>query len=128
MEQSANKKILTVSFLVAGALAALVFSILLRSFAPLTSGAVARALSSDFTVHVLPVLIGFALFLYLQLSKRVLAWGDEVVTEIRKVVWPSRRDTTAMTIVVIVMVFISAGVIWAFDVASAFFVNYLVTL
>ena len=127
MENSGNKKILTVSFLIAGALFALVFDILLQKFTPLLSGGVAQALSSDFVVHFLPVILGGALFLSLQFNKSILVWGDEVVVEIKRVVWPSRRDSVAMTIVVVIMVLVSAVVIWAFDVASAFFVNYLVT-
>lgn len=126
--ESTNKKILTMSFIVAGVLAAFVLRVLLNTISPATSGAVARALSSDFVVHILPALVGFIVFIYMQLNKSVLAWGDDVISEIRKVVWPSRKDTVAMTIVVIVMCIISAGVIWLFDVASAFFVNYLVTL
>jgi preprotein translocase subunit SecE len=126
--ESANKKILTMCFMLAGLLAAFVFRVLLQSVSPATSGALARALTSDFVVHILPVLIGFGVFLYLQLTKSIVSWADDVVNEIKKVVWPSRKDTVAMTIVVIVMCGISACVIWLFDVASAFFVNYLVTL
>lgn len=126
--ESANKKILTMSFIAAGVIVAFIFRVLVQTIAPVTSGGIARALTSDFVIHVLPALLGFGVFLYLQLNKKVLAWGDDVVGEIKKVVWPSRRDTTAMTIVVIVMCMISAVVIWLFDVASAFFVNYLVTL
>ncbi len=126
--ESTNKKILTMSFIVAGVLAAFVLRVLLNTISPATSGAVARALSSDFVVHILPALVGFVVFIYMQLNKSVLAWGDDVISEIKKVVWPSRKDTVAMTIVVIVMCIISAGLIWLFDVASAFFVNYLVTL
>jgi preprotein translocase subunit SecE len=128
MDQSSNKKILTVSFLIAGALTAFVFVKILNMISPLFGGQVHNILAGTFATQILPVLIGGALFAYLQFNKNANVWADEVITEIKKVVWPSRRDTVAMTIVVIIMTLISAGVIWAFDVASAFFVNYLVTL
>lgn len=126
--ESTNKKILTMSFIGAGVLLAFVVRVLVQTITPATSGVIARTLTSDFVVHILPAVLGFGFFLYLQLSKAIVKWADEVVSEIKKVVWPSRKDTVAMTIVVIVMCLISAVVIWAFDVASAFFVNYLVTL
>ncbi|HWU42348.1 MAG TPA: preprotein translocase subunit SecE, partial [Bdellovibrio sp.] len=75
--------------------------------------------------HGLPVALGIVLFAVLQFNPRVLAWGEEVVTEIRKVVWPSRKDTTAMTIVCVVMVLISSVIISTFDLVSGFFINYL---
>lgn len=128
MDQNNNNKILTLSFIGAGALLAFVFTVLIRTITPLTSGAIARGLSSDFVLHVLPVIVGFILFLALQFNKKVLVWGDEVITEIKKVVWPSRKDTVAMTIVVCIMVIISAAVIGMFDVLSSFFVDYLVSL
>ena len=111
------------SFLAAGVLAAFVFRVLVDILAPIASGPVARVLAGDFVVHVAPVLIGFLVFVVLQFNKKVIVWGDDVVNEIRKVVWPSRRDTVAMTIVVCVMVLVSAVIIGTFDIISRFFVN-----
>ena len=90
--EKVNSKILTVSFASFGALCGATLSILLRSF----SGAlalVARALESDLVRHGLPVLVGFVVFAVLQFNPKVMVWGEEVVTEVRKVVWPSRKDT-----------------------------------
>ena len=128
MQQNDSKKILTMSFLGAGALIAFVFHVITNTLMPITSGAVARAISSDFVVYILPVLVGFAGFLLLQFNKQVVAWGDEVVVEIKKVVSPSRRDTVAMTIVVIIMVMISAVIISIFDFLSSQLINYIVKL
>jgi preprotein translocase subunit SecE len=63
---------------------------------------------------------------YLQFNSKVLVWGDEVVVEIRKVVWPSKKDTTGMTVVVIVMVLISSLIIAAFDFLSGYIINYFI--
>ena len=127
MDQS-NKKVLTMSFIGAGAVFALIVKVIVTVITPITSGTMARAISSDFVVHILPVALGFVLFLILQFNKKINIWADEVVTEIKKVVWPSRKDTIAMTIVVCIMVMISALIISVFDFVSSQVVNYIVSL
>lgn len=122
--EKANSKILTLSFALAAILVGLTVSLLIKAFAG-AFGVVARAADSDFVRHGLPVVIGFALFSALQFNPKVLAWGEDVVSEVRKVVWPSRKDTTAMTIAVVVMVLISSVIISSFDLISGFFINYL---
>lgn len=122
--EKANSKILTISFALAGILVGLTISLLIKAFAG-AFGVVARAADSDMVRHGIPVLLGFALFAALQFNPRVQAWGEEVVSEIRKVVWPSRKDTTAMTIACVVMVLISSVIISSFDLISGFFINFL---
>ncbi|QDK38828.1 preprotein translocase subunit SecE [Bdellovibrio sp. NC01] len=122
--EKTNAKVLTLSFAAAGALVGLTTSLLIKAFAG-AFGVVARAADSDLVRHGLPVALGFAVFAALQFNPRVRAWGDEVVNEIRKVVWPSRKDTTAMTIVCVVMVLISSVIISTFDLFSGFFINIL---
>ena len=109
-----NQKILFVSFAAAGILLGATVHLLLKAFAG-AFGVVARLSSSDLVRHGFPVLTGLLVFLLLQLNPKVRAWGDEVIVEIRKVVWPSRKDTTAMTIVVCVMVVISSLIVTSFD-------------
>jgi preprotein translocase subunit SecE len=89
-------------------------------------GFIARLHDLDIVKHGFPVLIGLGLFVYLQFNSKVLVWGDEVVVEIRKVVWPSKKDTTGMTVVVIVMVLISSLIIAAFDFLSGYIINYFI--
>ena len=45
------------------------------------------------------------------------SWGFvlEARTEVRKVVWPTRKETMQMSFIVIVMVLIMAIILWAFD-------------
>ena len=117
MEDKSNKKIMTVSFVIVAAVVAIVMNVLLDSLAA-TIGAVARFRSMDIVAHGLPVGAGIITFLYLQFNSKVLAWADEVVVEIRKVVWPSRRDTSAMTIVTCIMLIVSATFLGVFDFVS----------
>lgn len=122
--EKTNSKILTISFAVAAFLAGLTISLLIKAFAG-AFGIVARFADSDIVRHGLPVAVGFVLFAVLQFNPKVMAWGEDVVTEVRKVVWPSRKDTTAMTIACVVMVLISSVIISSFDLISGFFINFL---
>ncbi|KHD86987.1 MAG: preprotein translocase subunit SecE [Bdellovibrio sp. ArHS] len=122
--EKANSKILTISFAIAAILVGLTTSLLIKAFAG-AFGVVARAADSDMVRHGLPVALGLVVFAVLQFNPKVMSWGEEVVSEIRKVVWPSRKDTTAMTIACIVMVLISSVIISSFDLISGFFINYL---
>lgn len=122
--EKANSKILTFSFATAAILVALTTSLLIKAFAG-AFGVVAKAADSDLIRHGLPVALGVVVFAVLQFNPKVLAWGEEVVTEVRKVVWPSRKDTVAMTIACVVMVLISSVIISSFDLISGFFINFL---
>lgn len=123
--EKTNSKVLTLSFAIAAFLVALTLSLLITAF----SGAfsiIARAADSDLFRHGLPVITGLILFSVLQFNPKVLAWGDEVVSEVKKVVFPSRKDTTAMTIVVLIMVLISSIIIFSFDFISAKLIQQII--
>jgi preprotein translocase subunit SecE len=117
-----NSKIITLSFAAFAAIVAFSTHLLLKYFAG-AFGIIARLTDSDLVRHGFPVLLGIVLFIVLQFNSKVLVWADEVVSELRKVVFPSRKDTTAMTIVVIVMVLISSVVITTFDFVSGYVLN-----
>jgi preprotein translocase subunit SecE len=120
-----NEKILTFSFAIFAFLCGFSLHLILKSF----SGAfavIARLNENDLFKHGLPVLFGFGLFLYLQFSPKVLEWGREVVLEISKVVFPSRKDTSALTVVVVIFVLISSVIITVFDFLSNFIVKGII--
>jgi preprotein translocase subunit SecE len=119
-----NSKVLTLSFAMAGALMGLTLHFLMRSLAG-AFGVIARMSDSDLVRHGFPVVLGILTFAVLQFNPKVLTWGEEVVIEIRKVVWPSRKDTTAMTIVVVIMVLISSLIVTGFDLLSGSFLRFL---
>ena len=62
-------------------------------------------------VVALSVAIGY------QTEKGRLAWSflRDARTEVRKVVWPTRRETGQTTLIVIVVVALVAVILWAFD-------------
>ena len=121
---SENKKILTLSFIVLGAVAAIVVSSLLSAFSGMWPP-LARFYSIEAVRHGIPVGVGIITFFVLQFNKKYLTYADEVVSEIKKVVFPSRRDTTAMTVVVSIMLIISGFVLGFFDIVSNYIVNLM---
>lgn len=120
-----NEKILTLSFAIFAFLAGFCLHLILKSF----SGAfavIARLNENDLFKHGLPVILGFGLFLFLQFNKKVLDWGRDVMLEIAKVVFPSRKDVSALTVVVIIFVLISSVIITIFDFLSNFIVKGII--
>ena len=120
-----NSKTLTLAFAIIAAVVAFTVHMLLKSFGA-AFGIVARLTDSDLVRHGGPILVGVIVFSILQFNPKVLTWADEVVTEIKKVVWPSRKETVAMTLVVCVMVMISSVIISAFDFVSGYLVKMLI--
>lgn len=123
-----NGKVVTVSFMVAGVLVGYIAAFILNTIGASASGDVARFVNRDVVRHGIPVLIGVLTFLSLQFRKGVVDWADEVVTELRKIVWPSRKDTTNMTIVVCIMVLISGMVLGLFDFISGNIIDWLLNM
>jgi preprotein translocase subunit SecE len=120
-----NNKIITVSFMVGGIILGIVVSVLWEALIAVSTGGFGRFIGQDWIRHGLPVLVGLGFFLALQFNKTVLAWADEVVVEIKRVVWPSRKDTAAMTIVVCVMLVISGIALGLLDVLSGTLLDWL---
>ncbi len=125
MEQSGSNKTVTISFMLAGILIGIFTAVLMETLATVTTGAFGRFVSQDFVRHGLPVVVGFATFIYLQTNKGIHAWGGEVALELSRVVWPSRKDTTAMTVVVCIMVLVSGAFFGLLDVTSGAIITWL---
>ncbi len=123
-----NRKAATVGFMSAGVLVGIALKVLVDSAAAITTGGLGQFLAQDFFRHGLPVVGGLAVFVALQANASIRTWGDEVVTELRKVVWPSREDTTRMTIVTCIMLVLSGIALGALDLVSGKMVEWLVNL
>jgi preprotein translocase subunit SecE len=126
--ENTNNKIITVSFMITGILIGIVINVLLEALIAVSTGGFGRFVAQDFIRHGVPVAVGFGVFLALEFNKAIFAWADEVVVEIRRVVWPSRKDTTAMTILVCVMVLISGIALGLLDVFSGTLIDWLLHL
>ena len=71
------------------------------------------------------VLSAAALFVAVQTEKGRAAWEfvRESHTEVRKVVWPTRKETTQTTLIVIAMVGLVAIILWVLDGLLAWLVK-----
>ena len=78
-------------------------------------------------VVALLVLTAVALFVAVQTGKGRAAWDfvRESHTEVRKVVWPTRKETTQTTLIVIAMVGLVAVIMWILDGLFAWLVKLL---
>lgn len=118
-----NQSIVNAALVAAGFIAFLVTSMVFESLAG-AFGPVARFHSQDIVKHGLPVAVGVITFLILFLNAKVHVFLDEAVTELRKVVWPSRKDTTAMTIVCCVMVVVAGIGFGIFDYFASYIIQF----
>jgi preprotein translocase subunit SecE len=57
-------------------------------------------------------------------NERVFSSVVDVTRELEKVSWPTRKETSAATVVVLVTVLISALILSSFDALWAFFTNW----
>ncbi len=127
VQDNTNSKIMTIAFVACGFLAALVVQVLFENFS-VSFAPVARLHNNETIRHALPITVGLITFAVMQFNARIRVWADESVAEVRKVVWPSRRDTVAMTIVCCVMVVVLGIMLGAFDFASQHLVRAFVNL
>jgi len=58
-------------------------------------------------------------------NERVFAAATEVTRELEKVTWPTRKETSAATIVVIVTVAIAAIILFTFDYIWGLIANWI---
>lgn len=117
MDQNNNSKIMTVSFVAVAFIVGIVVSVLLDTLQGV-SGLIVRLNSIEAFRHGVPVASGILTFLLLQFNPKVRTWADECIIEVKKVVWPSRKDTVAMTTVVCVMLLIAGVILGVFDVVA----------
>ncbi len=74
-------------------------------------------------------IVGFAVMLLLALQthqgSRFAGFAKSTRMELRKVVWPSRQETVQTTLLVIVMVIITALILWGIDSCLMWAVSWL---
>jgi preprotein translocase subunit SecE len=70
---------------------------------------------NDLLVNGVALLVAGTAALVAYRNERVFAAATEVTRELEKVTWPTRKETSAATLVVIVTVAIAALVLTAFD-------------
>jgi len=79
---------------------------------------------NDLVVNALAIAVAAAAAISVYRNERAYASVVEVTRELEKVSWPTRKETSAATIVVLVTVMISAIVLSSFDALWAAFTNW----
>jgi len=127
MQDNTNSKIMTMAFVAMGFLIALVVQVLFENLS-VSFAVIARAHNNETLRHALPIGLGLFTFAMLQFNPKVRTWADECIAEVRKVVWPSRKDTIAMTMVCCLMVVVVGILLGVFDFASQNLIKTFVNL
>jgi len=78
-------------------------------------------------VIALLVAVGVGTMIALQTALGQTAWAfrRDAIIEVRKVVWPTRKETTQTTMIVLVVVIIMSLLLWALDSVLALVVRTL---
>ena len=64
----------------------------------------------------------------LSFFKRIAKWWREMKSELKKVIWPTPKQTLNNTIAALVVMAISAVVIWGFDEIAQMIVKAVISL
>jgi preprotein translocase subunit SecE len=59
--------------------------------------------------------VGVAVFFTSEAGKQLIAYGQDSIKEVKKVVWPTRKEATQMTGYVFAFVFVMALFLWMTD-------------
>ena len=79
---------------------------------------------NDLIINLFAILVAGTAALVAYRNERVFASVVDVTRELEKVTWPTRKETSAATIVVLVTVLLSALILSGFDAIWAFFTNW----
>ena len=127
MIKEENLKIVGLSFVICAFLAGFtvkeVFELLAASFGFFTG-----FYNMDLFRHGIPLGSGLLTFVYLQFRPASRQLADEVATEVRKVVWPSKKELYSMTGVVCLILLVSGVVLGVFDMAAGTTITFFLNL
>ena len=119
-----NVKIVSVCFIALAFLSAWTAKALFENLSA-GFGFFAGFYSMDVFRHGVPIISGALVFLWLQLGEKRRKLADEVVTEVKKVVWPGKKELYSMTLLVCVILIFSGLVLGAFDFIAGSSVRFL---
>ena len=121
---SKYSKIIQVTIVCACFTTGFTIKIIFEFFAVL-SGLAAKWYAIEALRHGIPVGSGLALFLFFQFNPKIRKWLEEVVIEVSKVVWPTKKDTLSMTAVFCVILILSGVVLGLFDLSASAVMRFI---
>jgi preprotein translocase subunit SecE len=122
--ENQNQKWVNLSYLAVSVLTA--FIVFTLSMKPTSAYDLeSRVRSIEMILRISSLVIGALLFVGLYRNEKVNQYMNEVVVELSRVTWPNQKETTSGTIVVIIMVLLSAGVLWLFDSIWSYLIQWI---
>ncbi len=88
-------------------------------------GPAAKLYGMEVFRHGIPLGLGVVCFCIIQFHPKIQKWLMDVVTEIDKVVWPTKKDTFSMTAVVCFILVLSGIVLGLFDLSAATLMRFI---
>src|SRR6266516_4558573 len=79
---------------------------------------------NDLVINLFAIAVAGVAGVAIYRNERVFSSVVDVTRELEKVSWPTRKETSAATVVVLVTVIISAVILSGFDAIWAFFANW----
>jgi preprotein translocase subunit SecE len=79
---------------------------------------------NDLAINLFAILVAGGAAFAAYRNEGIFASVVDVTRELEKVSWPTRKETSAATVVVLVTVIISAVILSSFDALWAFFTNW----
>ncbi|MFT7559321.1 MAG: preprotein translocase subunit SecE [Flavobacteriales bacterium] len=105
----------------------------IAAIALVVGGAVANSMYAEqfdaiYRTLVVVVLVLAACFISVQTEKGDAFWSllKAAQIEVRKVVWPTRQETTQTTLLVVVVVLIAALILWGLDTFLGFLASLII--
>jgi preprotein translocase subunit SecE len=65
---------------------------------------------------------------FVRMGRSIKKWFREMRSELKKVVWPTAKQTTNNTIVVLVVILIASIVVWGFDELASLAINAIISI
>jgi preprotein translocase subunit SecE len=78
------------------------------------------------SVIVAIVIAAFAFVLWTEQGKSFLQLLQDARGEMRRIVWPTRQEATMTTLMVFVIVFVAAMILWGFDSLFAWLISLII--
>ena len=104
-------------FLAAGALAWLITQHYAAVFVGYFQLARKIGAASDVIQHLVPLLVGLGVFVFLFRNKTSVEFTSDAVAELTRVTWPTKKEVRLGTIVVIITVILAGIILGGIDLA-----------
>jgi preprotein translocase subunit SecE len=80
---------------------------------------------NEFVIDGFAALLALGIGIAMYKNERVYALANDVTSELKKVTWPTRKETQAATIVVIVTVILASIILGLFDMLWSFLTDLI---